>query len=311
MKPRVLILGLPYFGGHVRAELARRGWRARYHPHPGHAARLWVTLLPELLRADVLYLISSRIDRRSPQALLALAWRRPIVIHWVGTDVLFALEAFRAGRASRRLLRHATHLADAPWLIDELAELGVRAEYVALPVPALARAEPPTLPAAFRVLVYYPVDALDREDFDGGTIFRLIREFPSVRFLIIPSPPETLPGPLPANLEARGWVSDMDAVYEETTVYLRLTIHDGTSFMAIEALSRGRHVIWTHPMAGAVLARGYDQAARALQDLIARHEAGSLTLNGEGRAAVLREFDPERLGEELDRQLRGALRRRR
>ncbi len=308
MRPRVLILGLPYFGRLMESDLNRRGWRARYHPHPGRNPRHWTRLLPDFARADLVYLISSRIDRRSPQAILAWLSPRPIVIHWVGTDVLFALEAFRAGNASRRLLDHAVHLADAPWLTGEIGELGVTADYAPMPVPGLSPNEPPPLPAEFRVLVYFPVDSLDREDYDAETIFHLVDDFPGVRFLLIPSPPETLPRPLSPNLEARGWVDDMEAVYRETTVYLRLTHHDGTSFMAVEALSRGRHVIWTFPMPGAIEARGYEQVATALRDLIARHEAGKLGLNDEGREAVLRDFDPERLGTELNRKLRSALR---
>lgn len=311
MRPRVVILGLPYFGKLMESELSRRGWRARYHAHPGRDPRGWARLLPDLARADLLYLISSRVDRGSPQAMLARVWRRPLVIHWVGADVLFALDAFRAGQASAQLLRHAIHLADAPWLPAELEELGVEADYVPMPVPAISREEPPRLPTEFRVLVYYPVDPIDREGFDADTIFRVIASFPDIRFLLIPSPPEALPQPLPPNLEARAWVDDMDAVYRETTVYLRLTHHDGTSFMAVEALSRGRHVIWPFPMTGVTQARTYDEVAAALRDLAERHRAGTLELNTEGREAVLRDFDAERLGTEMNRRLRAALRRRR
>lgn len=307
MRRRVLILGLPYFGKLMTTELTSRGWNATYRDHPGKDVRGWLGLLPELARADLLYLISSRVDRRSPQALLAMGWRRPLVIHWVGTDVLFALEAFRAGDASGRLLRNAVHLADAPWLPDELREMGIHADYVPMPVPALSRGEPPPLPTEFRVLVYYPVDPIDREDYDAETIFRVIEAFPDVRFLLIPSPPEALPQPLPANLEARAWVHDMDSVYRETTVYLRLTHHDGTSFMAVESLSRGRHVIWPFPMPGVAQAQGFDAVSAALRDLLERHRAGTLGLNLEGRGAVLRDFDPERLGTELNRHLRAAL----
>lgn len=306
MKRHVLILGLPYFGERLAAILRGGGCEARYYPHPGRDARAWLRLVPLLLRARVLYLLSSRVDRWSPQALIAFAWRRPLVVHWVGTDVLFALEAQRAGKASRRLLRKARHLADAPWLPGELAELGICAEYVPLPVPGLREAEPEPLPARFCVLLYYPVDPVDREVFDFETMMRLVVELPAVRFRLIPSPAETLGVPLPPNLETSGWVSDMEAVYRETTVYVRLTAHDGTSFMAVEALSRGRYVIWTHPLPGAIRASGYEEVSAALRALHARHERGELGLNEQGRAAVLRDFDRERLARELQSLVCGA-----
>jgi len=290
--------------------LSEHGWNARYHPHPGRDIRGWLRLAPLVARAHLVYFISARVDRRSPQAILAILRRRPTVIHWVGADVGFALDAWRAGQASQRLIHGATHLADAPWLIGELREIGIQAAYLPMPVPAIAAGEPPPLPARFRVLVYYPADPVDRESFDAETIFRVVDALPEVSFLLIPSPPETLPAPMPPNLEARGWIDDMDAVYRETTVYLRQTVHDGTSFMAIEALSRGRHVIWAFPVEGAIEARGFEQTISALRDLVARHEAGTLGLNAEGREAVLRNFDPERLAVELDRRLRGALKQR-
>jgi hypothetical protein len=123
----------------------------------------------------------------------------------------------------------------------------------------------------------------------------------------VPSPPETLPQPLPPNLLPGGWVHDVDALYRDTTVYVRLTEHDGTSFMVAESLSRGRYAIWTFPLAGAIQAAGYEEVSEALRALWERHQRGELGLNEAGRAAVLQEFDPARLAADLDRRLRAAL----
>jgi hypothetical protein len=302
-----LILGLPYFGRIAERALRDRGWEATYAAHPGRSPAGWAALAPALARTDLLYLISSRIDRRSPQALLARAWRKPIVIHWVGTDVLFALDEYRAGTHSERLLRGATHIADAPWLIGELAEMGVTADYLALPVPGLEQGLPPPLPPDFTVLLYLPVDPVDREVFELDAILALPRAFPAARFILLPSPARTLPGALPPNLECRGWVEDMEALYREVTAFVRLTLHDGTSFMAIEALSRGRYVIWTMPFNGAIRADGFEQTAAALAGLLELSDTGRLAVNTAGREAVLGEFDPTRLGDELDACLRAAL----
>ncbi|MEX0783491.1 MAG: hypothetical protein WD557_12645 [Dehalococcoidia bacterium] len=307
MRRRILILGLPYFGKLLGEVLNARGWEARYHEHPGRDVRRWARLAPLVARADLIYLISSRIERRSPQAVLAALRRRPMIIHWVGTDVLFARDEHLAGRSSERLKRQATHLADAPWLVDELAELGIEAEYVPLPVPSLHTGDPPPLPATFRVLLYYPVDPIDREVFDWDAMLGLATAFPDVQFQLVPSPPETLPGPLPPNLTARGWVRDVDALYRDTTVYVRLTAHDGTSFMAVESLSRGRYVIWTFPLSGAIQARGFEAVSATLRELWERHQRGELELNEAGRAAALTDFDPDRLAGDLDARLREAL----
>jgi hypothetical protein len=303
---RILILGLPYFGTKLAAQLQSKGWRAEYAGHPGRAVRAWLSLLPKLARADLLYFIGSRIERNSPQDLLLRLRRRPTVIHWVGTDVQIALDEAARGRASMRLKRRPTHWCDAPWLVDELRTIGVRAEHVALPIP-IDTAEPPPLPQRFRVLLYLPVDAYDREVFDMETLMKLPLAFPDVAFTLIPSPADTLPAPLPPNLETPGYITDMAALYRETTVMVRLTTHDGTSFMAVEAMSAGRYVIWTFPMEGAILARGFEGVSAALRLLIEQHNAGTLPLNEAGRAFVRKAFDPERLLAALDARLQRLL----
>lgn len=303
---RILILGLPYFGKRLAGDLAQLGWKAEFLDHPGRSAAGWARVAKSAARADIVYLIGSRIDRNAPQDRLLRLRRRPVAIHWVGTDVQIAMEEHRRDNVSLRVAERPVHWCDAPWLVDELRTMGIVSEYVPLPI-SLETSEPAPLPATFSVLLYYPVDAFDREVFDGETLLRLPEAFPTARFTLIPSPAETLPQPLPANLEARAWVDDMDSLYRETTVVVRLTSHDGQSFIAAEALSRGRYVIWTHPMPGCIRAEGFEQVAAALGALAEKHEAGALDLNMDGRRAVLRQFGEGRPLKELDERLRGLL----
>ena len=305
-RPRIAILGLPYFGEMLAELLGGRGWDAAFLAHPGRSLPGWLALLPRLARADVVYLIGSRLEKGSPQDRMMQLRRKPVVIHWVGTDVLIATEEHARGRVSERIAERATHWCDAPWLVDELRGIGVRSSHVPLPIP-LAADEPPPLPTEFKVLLYLPVDAFDREVFDMETLLRLPLEFPDIPFVLLPSPADSLPQPLPANLEARGWVDGLDAVYREISCMVRLTSHDGTSFMVVETLARGRQAIWTFPMEGAIQATGFEAVARALRGLIARHSAGELGLNSVGRDFVLKHFDSETLLSGLDTRLRALL----
>lgn len=307
-KPRVLMLGLPFFGQRLATDLSTRGWTARFRHHPGHNPRAWAAVLRDLHRADVLYLISARAEKGSPLDRLLQVFPKPVVIHWVGTDVLIAAGEHARGNLSRRVVARAAHWCDTPWLVGELADIGITATYVALPVANLSKGPPAPLPDGFRALMYLPVDAFDREVFDMETILRLPSAFPAVEFVLIPSPGETLPGPLPRNLDARDWVTDMDALYASVSCYIRLTHHDGMPFTVLEALSRGRHVIFTHPMAGTRAAAGFDAVSAAIRELLAAHGAGTLVLNAEGIAAVADAFDGDRLGRNLSRRLWHVLR---
>jgi hypothetical protein len=305
----VLVLGIPYFARLLGGVLEARGWEADYAPHPGRDLLGWIGLLPRLWRADVLYHISSRVDRRSPQAFLSRVWRKPLVIHWVGTDVLVALDEHRRGNTSHGLLSRAVHWCDAPWLAEELAEMGVQADYQPLPIVGMADVAPP-LPAEFRALLYLPADPAARRVFDTETLLRLPRELPEIEFILIPSPANSLPGPLPPNVETHGWEHDMDAVYRRVTVLVRLTSHDGTSFMSIEAMSRGRYVIWTYPMTGVIQADGLPAVVAVLRDLSERHKRAELPLNEEGMRFARENFDSDQIAAEIDRRLRALIRRR-
>lgn len=307
--PRVAILGLPYFGTMLAGLLNSRGWDATFLPHPGRRPAGWVRASARVARADLVYLVATRADRWSPQDIFLRVTRKPVVVHWVGTDVLLAREAAQRGQLAASVVRCPLHLCDAPWLADELADLGIRASQMALPVPGIAGPVP--LPATFHVLLYLPVDAFDREVFDMDTLLRLPVALPDVRFTLIPSPPETLPGPLPPNLRALNWVDDMDALYRDITVLVRLTSHDGMSFMAVEAMSRGRYVLWTHKVPGVRRVEGFDETLAALTHLRDEHAGGRLGLNTEGIAYVRESFDPARLLTALDDTLRSILRSRR
>ena len=265
--------------------LRDQGWDARFLEHPGRSPAAWLRVVSAVLRADLLYLVSARLERGSPLDRLLRWWRIPAVVHWVGTDVLIAADAHRAGRLSEVVARSATHWADAPWLVGELREMGIRSEVVPLPVPGIVEEAPP-LPTVFRVLFYLPVDAFDREVFDMETMLRLPLEMPEVEFVLIPSTAETLPGPLPPNLSTRGWVTDMDALYREISVLARLVSHDGMPFMVLEALSRGRHVVYSYELPGVVAARGYDAVREAVAELYEAHRRGELGPNETGRRWV-------------------------
>lgn len=303
-RPRALILGLPYFGSRLAGILSGRGWDACYLPHPGRSPAGWARVAWKLARADVLYLVSARAERGSPlDWLLRSGHRRPVVIHWVGTDVLIARQESDRGRISPRIVRQAIHWTDTPWLIDELAEVGIRAEPVPLPVAGLDVPAPP-LPARFTVLLYLPVDAFDREVFDIETILRLPAAFPGVRFVLVPSPAESLPGPLPPNLETPGWVADMDAVYRETTVLARLVSHDGLPFTVLEAMARGRHVLYSYPLPGVTVVSGFEEAHAAIVAWKDRHERGELGLNEQGMRWVRAQYRFDEIASELDQRLR-------
>ena len=305
-RPRLLILGIPHFGTLLTDMLAARGWDVEYQAHPGRNPASWTKLLPKIARADILYLISARIERRSPLDVLLRSRRKPVVVHWVGTDALRARKAYEQRNLSARASEQPVHWADAPWLRDDLRAMGLRVEHVPLPVPDVT-SEPLPLPETFRVLMYLPEDRANREVFDEETILQLPGGLPDTEFTIFPASAQSLPAPMADNLTAQPWTDDVDALYQSSTVYARLTRHDGMPLSLVEALSRGRHAIYPHPFPGSIQASGFAEVRAALQELKSRHDAGTLGLNQEGVAYVRDRYDPETLTAELEERLRALL----
>jgi len=293
---RIAVAGLPFFGQRVAQSLRTQGFDATFVPTPGAAWLRNPRLPTALLRADLVYAIGSSVRLHGPLDLLARAGR-PILMHWVGTDVLQALRAREERKLSPRVITGAHHWVDAPWFIDELAPLGLRASEHPLPMP-IAVGRPLPMPPDPAVLVYIPRKPHAAYNVEGT--FEVIDALPGVRFLVAGGYPLTTARP---NVEDLGYVTDWEPVYERTGVFLRLAHHDGISHTLVEALSFGRHAVWSFPFPGVHQVSSPAQAVHALRELL----AAPLALNQEGLQASDR-YRAERILPETAAELRAIIR---
>jgi hypothetical protein len=169
-------------------------------------------------------------------------------------------------RVAERIV--AVHLADSPDLADELRSVGLQATVCRL-LPSSIEAEVIPLPGVFRVLSYW-FD--DRRSFYGGdTIIELARRMPDVEFLIAGAFGKGAVAP--ANVRFLGRVTDMDPIYAQTSVFLRLPKHDSLSVMVLEALARGRYVIYNKNFPHCLRADSLEQVQQALNDVRCRRSS--------------------------------------
>jgi glycosyltransferase involved in cell wall biosynthesis len=284
----VAISGLELFTAQVIYELER-------HPNTWLAdplrlrGRLEVaSSVTSLAACDVWYSIGTPIGDRWLH-LFARLLRKPRVIHWVGSDIA----ALRNNPGLRRWCRNrrVLNLAEAEWTIDELRTLGIAASLAPLP-PRLAPVNAAPLPHQFTILFYIPKT---RGEFYGRREYeRLIRAFAgcNVRFFIVGggecyAPPAT-------NITRFGWQTSLARVYQETTVLVRFTSHDGLSLMTLEALAHGRHVLWTQSFPFVTRVRSYEQLEAALRALLEAHERGDLRVQHEAARYIERAYSRER-----------------
>jgi len=193
---------------------------------------------------------------------------RPIVKHWLGSDVMRANDPLvQAQNATGQIV----HWANSPWLAAELAQAGIEAQTVSnlgsdgmvLPLP----------PGLLTVLTFLP-----SFDFYGGQdVLALARALPDVRFLVVANDGRNAPHE--PNIEYLGYRNDMREVYERCHLLFRMPQHDGKSRMVCEALAYGRHVIWNYPMVGSRLATTRPLAAALLRRFDDELRAGRLAPN--------------------------------
>jgi hypothetical protein len=209
--------------------------------------------------------------------------RKKLVWHWIGTDVVrYRQRGGVAGWLGRVLARRAAslHLADSPELAEELKNLGIRADIVRL-LPASIQADPVPLPDTFRVLAYW-VEAR-RRFYGGDIVLELAGQMPEVEFRIVGS--DGYGAPQMPNVRYLGRCSAMDEVYADVSVLVRLPEHDSLSAMVLEALARGRYVIYNRDFPGCHRADSRPQVCRALEDIRAKTEP-----NWEGARFVRENF---------------------
>lgn len=270
---RVALSGLSLFSNRLALQLERAG--VLWKPQSLRAGTRFevLTAFFTILRCDVWYSIGEpRNDRRIEW--LARALRRPRVVHWVGSDVSVLQSACHRQTLSDP---RYTHLVEADWIADELREAGLKPHIVPLP-PTGTPEDVPPMPSEFTVLLYVP---RTRADFYGKQYFeeamRTLSHLP-IRYLVVGGGLITAPDGV--KLTNLGWLSDLTAVYRETTVLVRFTQHDGLSLMVLEAMATGRYVLWTQTFPFCETVRSSEDIQRALAQLYERHAAGALEPQG-------------------------------
>lgn len=237
---KVFLQGLKFFCNRLAVAFQSDGWDIRHHNI--HNLRSLAGMLQDLRDANLVFRWGSRLSYGKFLRTVRFFDKKNVVFFWAGSDVLGAQQQFSEGICEPWIVRK-THWAGAPWLRDEIQALGLKCEFVPITwVPAVQNPEP--LPERFSVLTYLP--HADHGSLYGlERILEVTRSLPQISFELVGLTGGSVPNP-PSNLRINGRTADMAAVYRRSSVYWRPVAHDGLSFMSLEALSHGRHVVWSY-----------------------------------------------------------------
>lgn len=225
--------------------------------------------------------------------------RRPAIVLWAGTDVLDVVR--HPGDTDFVRAQPFVHWTCAPHLSAELATVGIRSQYVPV-ASALVPARAAAYPKTFTVLSYLPEPR--REFYGQRILWEAARKLPLARFLVVG---QGTPDPhAPPNVFYAGEVSNIAEYIDASCVLLRFAKHDGLARMVIEALARGRHVLWNYPLPGAALV-SESSLLETLKTLYDEHRRGNLLLNTRGMAYVARAHHPAFIANGIAERIRDAI----
>jgi hypothetical protein len=287
---KILIIGLPYFANKLVANLSSYDKRNKYLAIDSSNHK--IKYLFHLLNTDIVYSIGGTTGK-SKAINIALLLKKKIIFHWVGTDVLTAINYFKNNLIEKKYIEQIVHFSEVEWIQEELRDI-VDTSIVSIAMfPKFE--SPPPLPEKFSVLSYV---AKGREEFYGiNKLINLATHFPNIEIKIagISEYKESLPN----NIKLLGWVSNMDEQYKNCILYLRLVEHDGLAFSVLEAMAAGRYVGYSYKFDNVFHIDNYLKLEAIVKDLYEQHKRKILKLNELGIAFIKQNYSEVKVVEKL------------
>ena len=212
---------------------------------------------------------------------------KKIIVHWIGADAWMAENLFFA-RIFTKLFKNqiSLHVAIEKELLKRIEKIGINAIIHPLPVASHYEVEP--LPSKKQALVYGPdMNEYYWERFNGELIKKIVKEFTDVHFIIVRNSGKHFDEP---NVECHEWINDMKEIYKKIIVFIRISTHDGHPGTIREALSMGRHVIYSEEIPFCKKATNYEELKRALKEILDEPK-----VNIEGSKFVYEKFSIEKI----------------
>lgn len=215
-----------------------------------------------LIKADYLYVVSGQ-KNSSKNLIFARRLKKKIIMHWIGTDVYEMLQSDKPEIYTGKI----QHICGSQQLCDELKSIHIYADVIPI-IPLKISMDLAGMPQKHSVLIYLPEG---KEEFYGADSIRnLAIRNPNIDFHVVANKgykPLEL-----SNVIFHGMLnsSEMSAMYEKISILLRIPKHDGLSMMVIEALAKGKQVLYKyeHPYVYTPRSLNIDDLDRTFKEII-------------------------------------------
>ena len=234
---------------------------------------------------DMLYFVGGNITKSRFYIKIAKKLGKKVVIHWAGSDVYYLSDRIDKHRP---YFKGVIHLACSEKLTEELKEFDIDSAYVPL-VPYEMDMSIQPLPPKHCIMVYLPQG---KEEFYGVAPTReLALAHPEIIFHIVANegtPELELPNVV---FHKKMELSELNELYKEVSVLVRLTEHDGLPMMMLESLAKGKTVLYRfgHPYTYCPVSMNREDILRVFDEIV----SSPPVLNEEGSRYVREFYSPE------------------
>lgn len=289
---KVTIVGLPLFAKRLAENLSAYDPKNSYKSFNTYYSKVdKIKAALRIPKSDCLFSINGTIQSSSAVDL-ALKKKVPVVMNWVGTDVVNSIRHFKAGDYRKEYINEIIHYCEVDWIQEELKEMGIKAEIVNFAAFEKSFELKEATSDKLTVLSYIPEV---RADFYGiDSFINLAKKFPEIDFVIAGSEAKEYQ-PLPSNLKALGWVNDMGQVYDKSHVAVRFPEHDGLSNFILESLARGKKVLYKYPFNFCEYCADDAGLEKSIQALYADFKEGKSLVNKDGADFIESNFNSDRI----------------
>ncbi len=245
----------------------------------------------KIIKSDIVY-IGYGCYKRNIYLYLAKIFNKKVISHWIGTDVLLAKE----NKNFNKVLKYIDcNLTCSPVLKEELKEIGIDAIEMPI-VPNWSNTNYSELPIKHSVLVYMPEK---KEEFYGLKYVKYAAEtYPELKFYIVANDNDILNL---KNVQFLGRISHekMEKLYDKITILLRMPKHDGLSLMLLEALIKGKEIIYSYKFPYTQYASSEEEVSDKINEIIQKQPE----FNKLGHQYVLKNYNTNNIKENLKKVL--------
>lgn len=242
---RVLITGLPLFSKRLAEDLQRFDPENEYLFYNTYYSKFdLLKFIWKLAKADLVISMNGVTDK-SRTLDMVLRFKKKLVLQWMGSDSLYAMERFQNDTIDRRYVDYSRNFVDSPWLFQELTSIDVQPEVVKFKYFE-SKKMPVDRYDELKAVTYI---SQERQLFYGFEwVIALAEKFSDIQFVVYgASSPLKI---APKNILWKGWqpAEVFTEAIRQAPIFLRLTEHDGYSVSVIEALTFGTEVLSRMPV---------------------------------------------------------------